>query len=304
MRNTILKSENGNGVRYALVTAVRDEEKYIGAMIDSILAQNVLPTKWIVVDDGSTDNTARIVMNYCRTHSFMELVQLPIRDRRMPGGEGAVGHALGRLNLSEFDFVARFDSDLVFEPDYIARMLYEFDRDPKLGIAGGGLYIETKTGREMERVPTYHVRGALKMYRRQCFQEIGSLSSGIGWDTIDEVSAWTKGWKTRSFFQYRVRHCRPTGGGLRAARVYWERGKAEYYTWSHPLFVLAKTVKTGAENLSLLKPVSFLAGFVCSYVSSNSRLQDSNFVKMRRGQQFERMVTSLRPRQSRDASAV
>lgn len=293
--------EDRDAVRYALVTAVRDEEKYIRAMINSILEQQVLPAKWIIVDDGSSDNTADIVMDYVRRYDFMEIVQLPIRNQRLPGGESAIKHALSRLSLPDFDFVARFDADLVFEPDYIARILSEFDRDPELGIAGGGLYIETRNGKQLEQVPSYHVRGALKMYRRQCFQEIGSLSSRIGWDTIDEVTAWTRGWKTKSFFQYRVKHCRPTGDGLWAVRVYWERGKAEYYTWSHPIFVLAKTFKMGAEKLSLLKPLSFLAGFARCYVRSESRLQDAAFVRTRRSQQLERMATSVRARPRRMA---
>jgi poly-beta-1,6-N-acetyl-D-glucosamine synthase len=299
MLKNVHEFDSGKAWRYALVTAVRDEEKYMSAMIDSILAQQVLPAKWIVVDDGSSDNTANIVMSYAHRHNFLEVVQLPARDKRLPGGEAAVRHALGRLNVSDFDFVARFDADLVFEPDYIARIFSEFDRDPTLGIAGGGLYVETNHGSRLETVPTYHVRGALKMYRRQCFQEIGSLSSRIGWDTIDEVSAWTKGWKTKSFFEYRVKHCRPTGEGVRFAHVYWARGKAEYYSWSHPLFVLAKTLKTGIDNFSVLKPLSFFAGFVYCYLNKETRLQDLMFVRVRRNQQLERMRSSMTRRQRR-----
>jgi len=81
---------NRSHARYALITPVRDEEKYVGAMIDSILAQQVPPTKWIIVDDGSTDRTAVIVASYARRFGFIELIQLPARDRRMAGGEAAV----------------------------------------------------------------------------------------------------------------------------------------------------------------------------------------------------------------------
>ena len=292
--NEINEGRSTKEVRYALVTPVRDEELYIGAMIDSVLAQQTLPAKWVIVDDGSTDKTADIITDYARQHAFIELVRLPVRAERMPGGEGALAQALRRLNLAEYDFFARFDADLIFEPDYMAQIFSEFSADPTLGIAGGGLYVDTGRGLELERVPDYHVRGALKMYRRECSDQIGGLTSRIGWDTIDEVSAWTRGWKTRSFFQNRVRHCRPTGKGLRCARVYWERGKAEYYTWSHPLFVLAKTLKLGAENFSVLKPLSFLAGFASCYVNRETRLQDPGFVKTRHSQQWERIAAGLR----------
>ena len=225
---------NHSHTRYALITPVRDEEEYVGAMIDSVLAQHVLPKKWIIVDDGSTDRTAAIVASYAQRFDFIELIQLPARDRRMAGGEAAIPTALRKVKyLHEFDFLARFDADLIFSHDYIACILDEFDRDPKLGIAGGGLYNEIGGVLKLEKDPDHHVRGALKMYRRQCLEQISALTTQIGWDTIDEVEARTKGWTTRSFFEYRVIHRRPTGGGIQANRVYWERGKAEYYTWSH-----------------------------------------------------------------------
>jgi len=284
----------GRGMtRYALITPVRDEEKYIGGMMESILAQQVRPAKWIIVDDGSTDRTAEIIESCARNAEFVEVVKLSRREQREPGGEGAIAHALRHLELSEYDFLARFDADLLFEPDYIGRILDEFERDPKLGIAGGGLYVEKGCRSELERVPEYHVRGALKMYRRQCFEQIGGITTQIGWDTIDEVYAWSKGWKTKSFFQYRVIHRRPTGEGIRASHIYWERGKAEYYTWSHPLFVAGKVVKLAAEKFSLLKPFAFFAGFVSCYLRRESRIQDQIFVQTRRTQQFRRIFSTL-----------
>jgi poly-beta-1,6-N-acetyl-D-glucosamine synthase len=279
--------------RYTLITPVRDEEQFLGAMMDSMLAQRIRPAKWVIVDDGSTDHTPAIADSYAQRFDFIELIRLPPRDQRMAGGEGAVPSALRKVNLDEFDFLARFDADLVIGPDYIAQLLEEFDRDPKLGIAGGGLYSEENGRLELERDPDFHVRGALKMYRRQCFQDIGGLTTEIGWDTIDEVYAWTKGWKTRSFYQYKVIHRRPTGAGLHASRVYWERGRAEYLTWSHPLFVLAKTVKIAVAEHSLVKPVSYLVGFLCCYLNHKQRVQDPVFAKARREQQWGRMAPFL-----------
>lgn len=288
-----MKSGTGS---YALVTPVRDEEQYISAMMDSILAQQILPARWIIVDDGSTDRTPQIVASYASRFDLVELIRLPARTKRNAGGEQAITRALERLKLDQYDFLGRFDADLVFDTPYIAQILGEFERDPKLGIAGGGLYVEKNDRIELERVPEYHVRGALKMYRRECFEQIGGITDRIGWDTIDEVYAWTKGWKTRSFFDYRVIHRRPTGEGIAAKRIHWQRGKAEYYTWSHPLFVLAKAAKIAWENLSVVVPACFLAGFTSCYLRRDARLQDSAFAKKRREQQRERIYTFLKSR--------
>ncbi len=280
--------------RIALITPLRDEEKFIEALIVSIVNQQVRPEKWLIVDDGSTDQTPAIVQKYCREFKFIEMLQLPPRADRRPGGEGAIGVALRALDLSSFDYLARFDADLLFESDYFARMLREFDLDPRLGIAGGSLYIERDGQLIPECAPEYHVRGALKMYRRECFEELGQLATDIGWDTIDEVYAWSRGWRTRSFSDAKVIHRRPTGGGIAASRIFRERGRAEYLTWSHPGFVVLKTVK-----LSLASPTnawSFFSGFVRSYTKRSARLQDPKFRRTRRAQQWDRMRRAVFPK--------
>ena len=283
----------------ALVTPVRDEGKYIAAMIESIVDQSVRPKKWIIVDDGSTDMTCDIVRTYAQKHSFITLIELPPRIERRPGGETAIAHALCCLNLDDFEFIARFDADLRFDRDYFVRILDEFSADPSLGIAGGGLYIMQGAERRLERAPGYHVRGALKMYRRECYEAIGGLTTQIGWDTIDEVAAWTKGWKTKSFFDLQVLHCRPTGQGLRAHRVYWERGKADYATWSHPLFVAAKALKLSVNAAGAPSSACFLAGFLWCYLVRSGRLTDQEFTRARRCQQWERAKAGIAARLAR-----
>src|SRR3982750_4325930 len=99
--------------RIALMTPLRDEENYIEAMIISIVEQTVRPTKRLIVDDGSTDKTPMIVKSYCRRFEFIELIELPARSERNPGGEGVIAHALQKLDLSQYDYLARFDADLL-----------------------------------------------------------------------------------------------------------------------------------------------------------------------------------------------
>jgi poly-beta-1,6-N-acetyl-D-glucosamine synthase len=279
--------------KYAIVTPVRDEEAYIGVMIDSVVTQTIPPSMWIIVDDGSNDRTPTIVEDYARRFDVIRLLRLPTRDRRLPGGEEAIPSALQLLDVSKFDYLARFDADLLFSPDYIEGIMNEFRSDPKLGIAGGGLYIDRNGQLELERDPEYHVRGALKMYRRECFESIGGLTTQIGWDTIDEVSAWTKGWRSRSFYELKVIHRRPTGDGIEAGRVYRERGKAEYLTCSHPLFVLAKALRMAITRRSVAKPLHYLRGFMASSLRHESRINDPAFARARRDQQISLLATFL-----------
>jgi len=275
---------------YVLISPVHNEEKFIGRMIESIAAQTVLPGHWVIVDDGSTDGTLEIARAYAQRYAFIELICLPKRTTRQPGGEGAIQQAFKVVRSYPYDFLARFDADLEFGTDYIAKILGEFADDEKLGIAGGGLYVEKNGRLVLERVPNYHVRGGLKMYRRRCLEQIGSLCTNMGWDTIDEVYAWKYGWKTRSFFENRVIHKRPTGEGLSARQISWQRGRGEYYTWSHPLFVLLKAVKVAAASPT--RGLYFLGGFLECYLKHKERLQDPSFERIRRKQQLRRLLSA------------
>ena len=274
---------------YVLVTPVHNEERYIGRMIESIASQTVPPSHWIIVDDGSTDGTPGIVSAYAQRYGFIELICLSTKPDRKPGGESAIEQAMKFAEAYPYDFLARFDADLEFRPDYIETILDQFARDNKLGIAGGGLYIERNGKLVLEKVPRYHVRGGLKMYRRKCLQDVGQLHTGMGWDTIDEVFAWKYGWKTRSFPENRVIHKRPTGEGLSAKAISWHRGQGEYYTWSHPIFVFCKAIKvaiSGPANAQY-----FLSGFLGCYLRRAERLNDPEFTRIRRRQQLKRFLT-------------
>ena len=259
-------------------------------MIESIASQTVLPSHWIIVDDGSTDGTPGIVRAYTQRYDFIELICLAKQASRKPGGESAIEQALKFAEANGYDFLARFDADLEFPPDYIERILDKFSKDDKLGIAGGGLYVEKKGKLTLERVPRYHVRGALKMYRRACLKQIGQLHTTMGWDTIDEVYAWKSGWKTRSYAEIRVIHKRPTGDGLSSKEIARHRGQGEYFTWSHPLFVFCKAMKVGMTSPTTA--IYFLYAFIDCYLKHKKRLQDADFSRIRRNQQMRRFLSA------------
>ena len=62
---------------YVLITPARNEEAYIEKTIRSVISQTVLPKKWVIVSDGSTDQTDDIVKKYVSKNTWMELVRMP-----------------------------------------------------------------------------------------------------------------------------------------------------------------------------------------------------------------------------------
>ncbi|MGA3322972.1 MAG: glycosyltransferase family A protein [Terriglobia bacterium] len=273
-----------------MVTPAFNEEKFIGKMIESIVAQSIPPSKWIIVNDGSTDRTGEIIEGYRSKYPLIEQLMLPKRDKRLPGGEAAIEYALKQIDLKDYDFLARYDADIVFSDDYVQRVLDEFHRDATLGIAGGELSWDANGTLIPERSPRYHVRGALKMYRVPCFLDIGGLKPYMAWDTIDEVSAWVKGWKTKTVDGAKAVHLRPTGSAIPARSLFWESGKMEYWSWSHPAFVLAKTANLAVRTLSPVRAASYLGAFLSCYFLRVERIQDKDFKRVRRQQQIRRML--------------
>ena len=71
-----------SGLRLALITPARNEEQFIELTLRSVIAQNVRPIRWIIVNDGSTDRTGEIVARYAMEHDWMEYVALPARAGR------------------------------------------------------------------------------------------------------------------------------------------------------------------------------------------------------------------------------
>ena len=74
-------------MKYVLITPARNEEMFIRKTLDSVTAQTLLPARWIIVNDGSTDRTAEIVESYAKRHSWIELIHRSHRSERNFAGK-------------------------------------------------------------------------------------------------------------------------------------------------------------------------------------------------------------------------
>jgi len=277
--------------RYVMVTPVKNEERFLGGMISSVLRQTVRPVKWVIVDDNSTDRTGEILGQVTADHAWIMTVKSGDQAvHRKPGGEGVVHCGIRQVNLEEYDFFARLDADITFEADYFERLFREFDKNPRLGIASGVCYVWSKKRLVEEKHPRFHTRGALKTYRIPCYREIGGLERELGWDTVDEIRANMHGWETRSFPELKVIHHRPTQSAFGALKGNRNLGIAGYYVGYHPLFMLARALKRIAHPPYLLGGLSMLFGFLCGYLKSFPRIQDRELIRYVRKQQWDRLV--------------
>jgi poly-beta-1,6-N-acetyl-D-glucosamine synthase len=203
-------------LNYVIVSPVKDEERHVELTLRSVCAQTVVPTRWVIVNDGSTDGTAEIVATYARQYPFIKVVDHPKGGSRQPGGRVIKAFNYGRDAIDvPYDFIVKLDCDLSFEPDYFERLLANFRADDRLGIASGTYAELNAFGRwQPVRMPAYHAFGASKVLRRACFDEIDGFVEAKGWDTVDEIRAWSKGWRTGHFIDLPTRHHKPEGSDL------------------------------------------------------------------------------------------
>jgi glycosyltransferase involved in cell wall biosynthesis len=277
--------------RYAIVTPVKNEEKFLGGMVASVTGQTILPKRWIIVNDGSTDRTGEIIREAESRWDWIAGVTIAATGGpRKPGGESVVHHGLKRLDLSEYDYLARLDGDISFGPDYIECLFREFEADSRLGIASGVCF-GLRNGRLVEeKNPRFHTRGALKTYRVRCFREIGGLETGLGWDIVDEIRANMLGWRTRNFPELKVVHHRPTMTASGALQGKVNTGIANYFAGYHPLFLLARAVRNMVRPPYVLGGLWMAYGYLSGYLKSLPRVRDPELIRYVRRQQWNRLT--------------
>jgi glycosyltransferase involved in cell wall biosynthesis len=278
--------------KYVVITPVRDEEEHLRSTIGSMANQTVRPAEWVIVDDGSGDGTARIVDESAEHYPWINAVHRKNRGFRYSGGGvvEAFNDGYRALRCRDWDFIVKLDGDLSFPPRYFEQCFEEFAREPKLGVAGGSIYNMERGRLRLEDAPSFHVRGATKIYRRECWHGIGGLWPAPGWDTIDEVKAQMLGWGTRTFAGVHLIHHRPTGAteGNWGASVKY--GLANYICGYHPLFMLCKCLLRLPRRPYVIGSLALLYGFLSGYVKQISRVSDPAAIGYLRQQQVARLT--------------
>lgn len=278
--------------RYVVVTPVRDEEACLRLTVESMIHQTLPPVEYVVVNDGSKDRTGEIIDEYARQYPWIRGVHRKDRGFRKTGGGIIEAFYAGfdALTCRDWDFLCKLDGDLSFEPDYFETCFKEFQRDPKLGIGGGFLYVLKNGKKELEEGPLFHVRGGVKIYRRACWDVLGGLWVGPSTDTVDEVKAHMLGWTSRSFPELLLQHHRPTGAAYGLWGGLAKNGRGDYVCGYHPLFELAKCVTRLVRKPYIIGSAAILCGFVSGYLKRVPQVDDPEMIRYLRRQQLARLM--------------
>jgi poly-beta-1,6-N-acetyl-D-glucosamine synthase len=282
---------------YVLITPARNEEAYIEKTIESVISQTILPKKWVIVSDGSTDRTDEIVSDYVARYDFIQLLRVAGDGNRNFGSKvNAFNAGYKQLEGIDYDFIGIVDADVSFDSDYYENVLARFEQNPKLGIAGG-IFFDVYDGKSHGKphkalVSLNSVRGPIQLFRRRCYRDIGGyIPQKLGGeDTVAEVMARMYGWEVQSFPKLKGLHHRLTGTeGLTIWRARFRQGIVAYSLGYHPLFQIAKCLYRVAEKPSFIGSILTMCGYYWSALRQDERIVSTDFVKYIRQEQMHRL---------------
>jgi glycosyltransferase involved in cell wall biosynthesis len=281
-------------MRYYIIIPTFNEEKFISLTLQSLVEQSFLPSKVVVVNDGSTDKTAEIVQSFTEKYSFISLVYTTSEAIHLPGSKVIQAFQKGLETVdNNYDFIVKADADLIFPPNYFESICKHFQSDEKIGMVGGFAYIQKNNEWVLENLTDKdHIRGAFKAYRKACFKQIGGLKPAMGWDSVDELLCKFYNWKVVTDEILKVKHLKPTGANYNQAARF-KQGEA-FYSLGYGFWITT----IASVKLALLKKKPFLffdylRGFWKAKSAKKPLLVTSEQAKFIRNYRWQKMIGKL-----------
>lgn len=286
-------------LNYVLITAARNEEAYIENTILSVLGQSILPLQWVIVSDGSTDETDAISRRYAESNNFIKFV----RKETSQGQKGfeskvaAIHLGYEELKGIDYDFVGNLDADVSFKPDYFEKLLKKFADNPRLGIGGG--YIHENLGGRFRARPSNSERsvaGGIQLFRRQCYETIGGLQPTAlgGEDWRAEIMARMTGWMVQAFPELQVYHHKRSVAVRGILRDNFRQGLMDYSFGSLAIFELSKCLRRVIEPPFCIGALARLFGYLWGCTFKKNKVLSEAQIDFLRTEQSRRILRTFK----------
>jgi len=303
--------------RYCLITPCRDEARFARRTLDAVTAQSIPPALWVIVDDGSKDQTPEIVEEYARRFPYIRLIRKPDRGQRVLGSGVIDAFYTGynnSINPDDFDYICKFDLDLDIPPNYFENLIERMEQNPRLGTCSGKPYfrrsalhaprdaaqqqrsefpITTRAGFISEKCGDENSVGMIKFYRTLCFKQIGGFVRYLMWDGIDGHRCRMLGWIAESWDdpELRFEHLRPMGTSHKSWWTGRERhGMGQYYMGTAIPYMIASSMFRMTRPPLVIGGIAMLWGYFKSMITRAPRYDDPKFRSFLRRYQYACLV--------------
>jgi poly-beta-1,6-N-acetyl-D-glucosamine synthase len=282
---------------YVLITPARNEAQYIGRTLECMVAQTYRPLKWVIVSDGSTDETDNIVSKFLPEHPWIELVRLPVRQERHFAGKVEAFNA-GRARVADlpYEIIGNLDADVTFEGDYFEFLMGKFAQDATLGVAGTA-FSEGSLRYDYRFTNIEHVSGQIQLFRSRCFEDIGGYQprklGGIDWVAV--TTARMRGWRTRTFPEKIFIHHRQMSSAMYSGlSVSYRGGRKDYILGNHPVWEVCRCVYQMMRPPIIIGGVLRFAGFFWAMITRKDEQAPADLVRFTRSEQWRRLFKVFR----------
>ena len=270
---------------YILITPAKNEEKYLPKVAEAVIGQTMLPVLWVIIDDGSTDDTPRVIKNLESRFGWIKSIRLPPHPRDITfhysyvckcGFDYAI--QVSKTNAILYNFIGLLDADTVLETSYFEKLITEFSKNSRLGVASGHItdmpdkeisWADIKKDEPDRPLP----RGSGRLWRKECFFETEGYPIEPSPDSISNVKANLRGWETRQFGHIKAIQLRDTSGAQGLWSGYRVNGSMAHYLNKHPLLVLV-----GSFFYSIQKPyyigLAYLYGYLLEWLKRSQKISD------------------------------
>jgi len=271
---------NLGSFKYIVITPCKNEGKNLPRLASSVVSQSVKPLLWVIIDDGSTDETPRVIQELKKKYKWIKSIRTNgvVRDRGIH-----ISKVLRRgYNFAEwfcrkakirFEYLSVIDGDMILEPKYFEKIISEFKKDIKLGIASGGLYHFKRGKLIREDVRESEPSGGEMVIRRVCFEDCGGFPVSYAWDTELNTKAKLRGWKTKRFEHVMAIETRDTGSVGGYWKGYVHKGKATYYLDFNPMYIILGSLKYSLKYPYYLG-IAYSYGYFSSLAKKMEKTKD------------------------------
>ena len=266
-------------MKILIIIPIFNEENQLDKCLQSFVNQTTKPSSLILVNDGSTDNSKKIINKYSRKFSWITDYNKSSNGIAEAGKKIIKAFNFGKSKSKlKYDLIGKFDGDIILPKNYFEKMIQHFKKDEKIGICSGVLFIKKNDQWLYEDLhDKKHIRGALKLYSKNCFQDIGGLIENLGWDTVDELLAKYFKYKTKVDENIIVKHLRRTSKRYNQKIIY-KQGELMYKLRYGIFISLIATMKMFWKN----KKINTITGCALGYLNAYKK-KKSYFVSKEQG---------------------
>lgn len=277
---------------YVIITSVKDEENVIEKTMQSVVEQTILPKEWLIIDDNSTDKTPEIIKRFAKKYTWIKYqknttVKIDEKGARIAS---IINAYVPMIEFEKYNYFSKLDGDLWLPNDFFEKIISYFESDSDLGIASGSLIYE---GKKEKNIYEDLTRGATKFYRKDCYLDIGGLQLTTGWDTLDNIIAQKKGWKTRVLDIW-FHHLEEEGASQGFVKKYYNVGKycgkIPYHTW----YFLLKLIYRLKDKPYVISTLILTYGYLKTRFIKKERPFPKEVTKYFRSKQQELLMKGIR----------